>query len=384
MNKSNTDLQVEIGEANVLFEWASSILKQLKTITEKEKDRNVEVFVEKTKTLNYHVHEFCKSVDLLVNPDGGTEPEAFLKKKKRKGGDGNENEMNDKNKHSSNGKGKNGDGKAASSAGIKAGKEIGDFLTEAHADFSQSNLNGIQAKNVEGVLLPDGNFIFVWRNEGYKKMVLTDNQGDILKAGYVRDAVPGWDNPATWTPSGVEGRWGYTVTNFNGVAKGDKGSGKNSETNQAVNKDDSNTCSELANQIGGKDGLNANLQDGQSGTSSVGDGKGGFVVNDDGSITGSDGSIIGSVDKDGVIVGKDGSVIGTLQNDGLILDKNGSIIASGFDSMATKRSGTLQNSEVAKMLRFMTPEQIEYSYGISEDKMHEFYSNQRIYLWLIG
>ena len=51
-------------------------------------------------------------------------------------------------------------------------------------------------------------------------MVLTDNQGDILKAGYVRDAVPGWDNPATWTPSGVEGRWGYTVTNFNGVAKG--------------------------------------------------------------------------------------------------------------------------------------------------------------------
>lgn len=31
-----------------------------------------------------------------------------------------------------------------------------EFLTEAHADFSQSNLNGIQAKNVEGVRLPDG------------------------------------------------------------------------------------------------------------------------------------------------------------------------------------------------------------------------------------
>jgi len=381
MNKSNTDLQVEIGEANVLFEWASSILKQLKTITEKEKDRNVEVFVEKTKTLNYHVHEFCKSVDLMINPDGSTEPEAFLKKKKRKGGDAgdkNENEMNDKNKHTNNGQGKNGEGKATSTAGMKIAKEIGEYLTEAHADFSQSNLNGIQAKNVEGVRLPDGNFIFVWRDEGYKKMVLTDNQGDILKAGYVRDAVPGWDNPATWTPSGVDGRWGYTVTNFNGVAKGEDGSGKNSETNQAFNKDGSSTCTEIDNPIGRKDGLNANLQDGQSG---MGDGKGGFIVNDDGSITEADGSIIGTIDKNGVIVGKDGSVIGTLQNDGRIMDKNGSIIASESDSMAAKR---FQNSEVAKMLRFMTPEQIEYSYGISEEKMHEFYSNQRIYLWLIG
>jgi len=79
MSESNTALQVQLAEAAVNFEWASSILKQLKRISEQEKDRNVEVFVNKTTTLNYHVFEFCKGMDLLLNPDGGEEFNKFNK-----------------------------------------------------------------------------------------------------------------------------------------------------------------------------------------------------------------------------------------------------------------------------------------------------------------
>merc|ERR1719193_1981397 len=102
-------------------------------------------------------------MDLTLNPNGGTAPEFLKKKKPVKPGDENKNGMNDGKEQKNGGKGK-GKGKDGGK-GMKPVNEIGDLMTEAHADFSQSNVNGIQAKNVEGVRLPDGNFIFVWRDD---------------------------------------------------------------------------------------------------------------------------------------------------------------------------------------------------------------------------
>lgn len=408
MNKSNTELQVEIGEAYVYFEWAESILKQLKTITEKEKDRNVQVFVDKTKTLNYHVHEFCKSVDLIVNPNGdgkGTEELRNKKLVKPIDQDQVKSLQNEEMKDGRMGKGaKNAPKKGVkskSATGAEQAKEIGEFLTEAHADFSQSNLNGIQAKNVEGVRLPDGNFIFVWKDEGFKKLVLTDNQGDVLKAGYVRDAAPGWENPATWTPSGVEGRWGYTVTNFNGSANGTGSSGednlknqsaggnggKTSESGSANQKDGENKGSSAEGDVENVDDGSIVLEDGTRIT------KDGSIVLKEGSTVGKDGSIVA---KDGSVVLKEGSVAGsksgslslqdgsTVEKDGSIVGKDGSIIGSGLSSQQVSNNVSFKNKESAKLLEQMGPEMVEYAYGVSEDKMNEFYSKERLYLWLIG
>ena len=57
--------------------------------------------------------------------------------------------------------------------------------TDATADFYQQNLDGVQASDVKGELLNNGNFIFVWRDSPFMKMVLTQNDGSIIEEGYM-------------------------------------------------------------------------------------------------------------------------------------------------------------------------------------------------------
>ena len=73
--------------------------------------------------------------------------------------------------------------------------------TDATADFYQQNLDGVQASGVKGELLDNGNFIFVWRDSPFMKMVLTQNDGSIIEEGYIfLDEVEesNWKNSANW------------------------------------------------------------------------------------------------------------------------------------------------------------------------------------------
>ena len=84
----------------------------------------------------------------------------------------------------------------------------------ATADFSQDNINGIQANGVEGKLLGNNNFIFFWDDGNFRKMVLTDNKGTLLSGGYVyRQLKP----PSTWKDHTTWASGGYSISNFKGV-----------------------------------------------------------------------------------------------------------------------------------------------------------------------
>ena len=82
----------------------------------------------------------------------------------------------------------------------------------ASADFHQANLEGIQSSGVEGHLLDDGTFIFVWFDGNNKKMVQTTNKGQTIKAGYLGISSESWKDPSTWTDNGVF----YRIENFKG------------------------------------------------------------------------------------------------------------------------------------------------------------------------
>ena len=56
------------------------------------------------------------------------------------------------------------------------------FIVSAAADWKQNNLCGFKVENLEGHLLKNGNFIF-FLLKGKRRMVLTDDQGNVLKAG---------------------------------------------------------------------------------------------------------------------------------------------------------------------------------------------------------
>ena len=86
----------------------------------------------------------------------------------------------------------------------------------ATADFSQRNLTGIQATGLQGVKLANDDFIFAWINDGYQKMVLTTNQGQTIRDGWVRST---WMNSSTWSldPSGPNF---YSISNFQGTKSG--------------------------------------------------------------------------------------------------------------------------------------------------------------------
>ena len=80
----------------------------------------------------------------------------------------------------------------------------------ATADFSQGNMGGIQASGVSGILLSDGNFVFFWIDGGYRKMVLTRNDGETLQAGYLDSSSNNWRDPFDWIHAD------YTISNFKG------------------------------------------------------------------------------------------------------------------------------------------------------------------------
>ena len=86
------------------------------------------------------------------------------------------------------------------------------FFLRATADFSQKNLNDIQAHRLPGILLANGNFIFKWIDGGYWKMVLTTNDGNTIKDGYVRPDSSNWQDSSTWNTS--EGPGFYSISNF--------------------------------------------------------------------------------------------------------------------------------------------------------------------------
>jgi hypothetical protein len=76
------------------------------------------------------------------------------------------------------------------------------------ADFSQSNMAGIQSAAVVGTRVANS-YIFSWINSGYRKMVLTNNMGVEQQVGYVSSASATWTDPTTWND------WvgGYSISN---------------------------------------------------------------------------------------------------------------------------------------------------------------------------
>ena len=68
-------------------------------------------------------------------------------------------------------------------------------ISSATADFTQNNLCGFIASNLKGHRLQNGDFIFSWKS---RKMVLTDNQGNVKKWGVVEYGAMSWQDPSTW------------------------------------------------------------------------------------------------------------------------------------------------------------------------------------------
>ena len=80
----------------------------------------------------------------------------------------------------------------------------------AKADFSQKNLNGIQAKRTKGHILGDGSFIFSWINDGKRKMVLVSKYGQTMEDGFVEESSTTWTKSDTWkNTNGL-----YRISNF--------------------------------------------------------------------------------------------------------------------------------------------------------------------------
>jgi hypothetical protein len=71
------------------------------------------------------------------------------------------------------------------------------------ADFTTSNMKGPQAVDVVGVPARgkafSGQWIFSCKDDGKRKLVLTDSHGQRVKEGYVPSTSTDWDDPLTWT-----------------------------------------------------------------------------------------------------------------------------------------------------------------------------------------
>ena len=105
-----------------------------------------------------------------------------------------------------------GEGRRENSEVISGNRRCGDEIISATADFTQSNLCGFKAPGLKGYRLENGDFIFSWQ-KGSRRMVLTDNQGQVKKWGAVQYGVATWQDPSTWIT--YDNRQ-YTVTNFKG------------------------------------------------------------------------------------------------------------------------------------------------------------------------
>ena len=88
---------------------------------------------------------------------------------------------------------------------------------KATADFLQQNIAGVQASNVKGELLANGNFVFSWIDGANRKMVLTGNNGEYVEHGYMPlGSISGsnWKNASNWSERSTDGF--YSITNFVG------------------------------------------------------------------------------------------------------------------------------------------------------------------------
>ena len=79
----------------------------------------------------------------------------------------------------------------------------------ATADFSQNDIQGIQAYNIHGYRLFSGRFIFAWDDGQYRKMVMTKNDGEKINSGYMLIAnMTSWKTSTAWTD------YEYSIANF--------------------------------------------------------------------------------------------------------------------------------------------------------------------------
>ena len=54
-------------------------------------------------------------------------------------------------------------------------------------------------KEEDGELLGNGNFIFSWKDDGHRNMILTTNCGQEIKYGYIKDdSESNWNDPFVW------------------------------------------------------------------------------------------------------------------------------------------------------------------------------------------
>ena len=95
----------------------------------------------------------------------------------------------------------------------------------ATADFSQTNMNGLQSSSRLGFRLENGSFIFFWdhtmkfngKELTTRKMVMTDNKGGQLRTGFLHYPAINWKVPSSWSN---EGSTNYEVLNFRGYTGG--------------------------------------------------------------------------------------------------------------------------------------------------------------------
>ena len=85
----------------------------------------------------------------------------------------------------------------------------------ATSDFSQKDVTGVQYPSRLGFLLDNGNFIFYWDNLDQRKMILTGNNGEQLRGGYLPLTAKTWQDTETWKETS-----GYTISNFRGYKGG--------------------------------------------------------------------------------------------------------------------------------------------------------------------
>lgn len=79
------------------------------------------------------------------------------------------------------------------------------------ADFHQYNMPGVQSSGVKSEYDGQG-LIFSWLDGGYRKMVLTDLQGNWVKTGYVSQGSQTYKDTSTWTERPPSR--GYSISNF--------------------------------------------------------------------------------------------------------------------------------------------------------------------------
>ena len=82
----------------------------------------------------------------------------------------------------------------------------------ATADFHQ--ITETKVVGLQGVLMQDGRFIFMWIDGALRKMVSTQNNGTRITSGYLDKHVQDWVNESTWIRSH------YETHNFQGIGSG--------------------------------------------------------------------------------------------------------------------------------------------------------------------